>query len=326
MIVGKDLEIWLGDRPSQRRTRAAVDAFARAWNDGPAHRAFGAALAGLDVPAAEDVAAVVENLLADDFWVDFLVDGLVEALGEDPYFDPPFAHLNSDIHNGLVVYEDDYVSIAAGVTSAHQLAAKKNAKGGARSIAFSGQLTLFKFVRAGGALLSFWEAPAITEAFSAPKAGRCARAGERKLRDGEMVVVDGRRQAFVIEHATANMVVLQATVKPGRAPLAVEYDSETLGFVGCSAADDTASRIQMIATLLRKLDCAAAFPAIAAFLDHPNFFVRWHIMRELLGLDARAALPNLREMAAHDPHPETRRAATAALARVEAQLAPRKAA
>ena len=326
MIVGKDLEIWLGDRPGQRRTRDAVDAFARAWNDGPVHRAFGAALAGLGAPAAEDVAAVVENFLADDFWVDLLVGGLIEALAADPYFEPPFAHINTDIHNGLVVYEDDHVSIAAGVTGAHQLAAKKNAKGGPRSIAFSGQLTIFKFVRAGGARLSFWEAPAITEDFSAATAGRCAPAGERELRDGDMVVVDGRRQAFVIEHADANMIVVQATVKPGRAPLAVEYDSETLAYVGCSAADDTASRIQMISTLLRKLDCAAAFPAIAAFLAHPNFFLRWHVMKELLGLDARAALPHLREMAARDPHPEARRAAKAALARVEAELETRKAA
>ena len=91
-----------------------------------------------------------------------------------------------------------------------------------------------------------------------------------------------------------NLVILQATVKPDRAPLSVEYDAATGAYVGCSAADDSASRIQMIATLLRKLGHDAAFPAIAAFLDHPNFFVRWHVMRELLGLDAAAALPHLR--------------------------------
>jgi hypothetical protein len=31
-------------------------------------------------------------------------------------------------------------------------------------------------------------------------------------------------------------------------------------YVACSAADDSASRIQMISTLLRKLDCEAAVP------------------------------------------------------------------
>ena len=37
---------------------------------------------------------------------------------------------------------------------------------------------------------------------------------------------------------------------------------------------------------------------MAGFLDHPDFFVRWHVMRELLGLDAAAALPHLKRMAA----------------------------
>lgn len=326
MIVGEELQRWLSDRAAQRRTEASVGAFAEAWNSGPVHRAIGAALAGLADADAEAVAAVVANLFADDFCVDALVDGLTDALRADPYFEPPFRHISSDIHSGLVVYEDDLVSIAAGVSRAAQLAAKKNGARGPRSIAFSGQLTLFKFLKSGGARLSFWKCPPITDDFSAASAGQCVRAGERLLSDGDVIVVDGRCESFVIEHAAANLVVLQATVKPGRAPLAVEYDSETRAYVACSAADDSASRIQMIATLLRKLDCAAAFPAIAAFLDHPNFFVRWHVMKELLGIDAGAALPHLRKMAARDPHPEARKAARAVLDRIEAGDAARKAA
>jgi HEAT repeats len=321
MIVGEELQRWIGDPEAQRRTEAAVNSFAESWNAGPVHRAIGAAMQSAPAGNAEAVAAVVANLFADDFWLDALVEGLADALAADPYFEPPFRHLNSDIHSGLVVYEDEHVSIAAGVSRVAQLAAKKSGKRGPLSVAFSGQLTLFKFVKAGGARLSFWECPPITEVFSAASAGRCRRAGERDLSDGEIVLVDGRRQSFVIEHAKANMIVLQATVKAGRAPLALEYDSETRGFVGCSAADDSASRIQMISTLLGKLDCAAAFPVIAGFVDHPNFFVRWHVMKELLGLDAMAALPHLRQMAALDPHPEVRSTAAAVLAQLERKAA-----
>lgn len=321
MIVGDELGHWLTDRIAQRGTRERIDAFAAAWNAGPVHRAIGAAMASAPAGNAEAVAAVVANLFADDFWLDALVDGLAEALREDPYFEAPFRHLDSDIHSGLVVYEDEHVSIAAGVSRAGQLAAKKTAKRGPLSIAFSGQLDLFKFVKAGRARLSFWECPPIAEDFSAATAGRCRHTGWREIEDGELVLVDGRRQSFVIEHAAANMIVLQATVKAGRAPLAVEYDSETRAYVGCSAADDSASRIQMISTLLRKLDCAAAFPVIAAFVDHPNFFVRWHVMKELLGLDAMAALPHLRQMAALDPHPEVRSTAAAVLAQLERKAA-----
>ena len=274
-------------------------------------------MAQVPVRTAEAVAEAVRALFVDAGWVDRLLALLADAMRSDPFFEPPFRHINSDIHSGLIVFEDDLVSIAAGVSGAAQLAAKKKMKRGRTSIAFSGQLTVFKFVKAGGALISLWEAPPITRGFSAAAAGRCKRKGERCIADGETLVMDGRRDSFVIEHATSNLVVLQATVKPDQAPVSVEYDSVTHDYVGCSAADDSASRIQMITTLLRKLDCNEAFPTIAEFLDHPSFFVRWHVMRELLGLDAEAALPHLKRMAAGDPHPETRRAARSVLERIE---------
>ena len=315
MIVGDELRAWVGDRDRQRSTSNAADDFSRRWGRGPVHQKFVSAMAALPERSSEAVVAQMRQLFADDDWVDGLLASLAEGMRADPFLDPPFRHINSDIHRGLIVFEDDNVAIAAGVSGVAELAAKKSADRAATSIAFSGQVTVLKFVRAGGARLSFWEAPLIDDGFSAAAAGNCVRTGERSLADGEILVVDGRRQAFIIEHARANLVVLQATVKPDQAPLSVEYDSRSFGYVGCSAADDSASRIQMISTLLRKLDCAAAFPAIAGFLDHPNFFVRWHVMRELLGLDAMAALPHLERMAAGDPHPETRRAARAVLDR-----------
>jgi hypothetical protein len=44
-------------------------------------------------------------------------------------------------------------------------------------------------------------------------------------------------------------------------------------------------------------------------LKSPHFYTRWHIMREMLALDAEAALPDLQRLAAQDPHPEVRAAA-----------------
>jgi HEAT repeat protein len=129
----------------------------------------------------------------------------------------------------------------------------------------------------------------------------------------------------VIEQARANLLILHAEISLDAAPLSVEYDSATFSYVGCSATGDGASRIQMLATLLRKLGCDEAFPTLAGFLDHQDFFVRWHVMRELLGIDAGAALPHLKRMAARDPHADVRRAARTVLDRLEAPK-PRKAA
>nr|MDQ4087041.1 HEAT repeat domain-containing protein [Pseudomonadota bacterium] len=297
---------------------ARSDAVAARWAEGPVHRRFAEAMRALPAPRAEAVADAIRTIFADDGWVDALVATLARAMREDPFFAVPFRHINSDVHTGVIVYEDDKVSIAAGVSQAPLLAAKKNRARGSLSVAFSGQVSVMKFVKGGRARLSFWEIDPITADFTAAGAGTCRSTGERLIADGDILTVDGRSQSFVIEHAASNLLVLQATVKPDQAPLSVEYDAHTRAYVGCSAADDSASRIQMITTLLRKLGAERAFPAMAEFVEHPNFFVRWHVMRELLGLDAVAALPHLKRMAARDPHPETRRCARIVLDRLEA--------
>ncbi len=325
MIVGEKLKAWTQDRAAQRETQADVDAFGHNWGLGPIHRRFDDAMASLPSPAsAEQVAGTIRLLFADNGWVDVLVSSLAKKMLADPFFDPPFRNLNSDVHSGLLVFEDEKVSIAAGVTGALQLATKKNRPRGATSVGFSGQLNVLKFVKAGGATLSFWEAPPIDAGFTAAYAGTCHRIGVRTIEDGEIFTVDGRRQSYVIEAQRSSLVMLQATIAVDQAPLSVEYDSATGAWLGCSATGDTSSRIQMITTLLRKLDHQAAFPAIAAFLDHQDFFVRWHVMKELLGLDAEAALPHLKRMAATDPHPDPRRAARLVLDRLEAPAAPAK--
>jgi HEAT repeats len=317
MTVAQQLQDWLADRDRQRRSVAAADAFASEWDAGPVHRRFDAAIAALPEQSAEALAESMRALLADDCWVDSLIAGLAARLRDDPFFDPPFRAIGSDVHRGLIVYEDPRVSIAVGVSAVADLAAKKNAKRGPTSIGFTGRVSVIKFVKAGGARLSFWSAPRITAGFTAAEAGRCEPAGTRAIADGEILVIDGRRQSFVIEHARANLFLLQAEIDLDQAPLSVEYDSASRLYVGCSATDGSASRLQMITTLLRTLDCAAAVPAMAAFLDHPDFFVRWHVMKELLCLNAAAALPHLKRMAARDPHPEARRAARAVLDRLD---------
>jgi hypothetical protein len=316
MIIEDELRSWLVDRGREQRTYAAMDGFAKRWVDGEVERRFKAAIADLPEKSAETIAAAASILLSDDQWLGSLISLAVDELRQDVFFVPHFPAISSDINNGLLVFDHEELSIAVSVADASRLAAKKNASTRA-SISFTGQIDLLRVIRSGGAELSFWEAPRIEAAFTAEQAGRCVRTAMRHLQDGEVLVVDGRHQSYVIEHAASNVVVLQASVKRDRAPLAVEYDSVTHEFIGCSAADDGASRIQMIATLLRKMRCAESFDVIAEFLDDPNFFVRWHVMRELLGLDAAAALPHLCRLASSDPHPEVRRAAGAVLARLD---------
>lgn len=320
MIVDAELAAWGADRRRQRETSDAANRLALAWGQGPVHRRFGETFDAVTEDSAESVAAAAAALLADDAWLDGLIDTLAAEMRRNPWFEPPFRALNGDLHTGLIVYEDDKVTIAAGISRAAPLAARKTAKRNAASVNFTGQVSVLKFVKAGRATLSFWEAPEIGLHFSAETAAPCRHTGRRRIEDGEILTIDGRRQAYAIDRVRSNMLLVQAVVKTGQAPLSVEYDAATCAYVGASAVDDSDSRIQMVTTLVRKLGRADAVPVLARFLDHPSFFVRWHVMREMLGLDVAAALPHLRRMAEADPHPDARVAAGSVLGRAEQAL------
>lgn len=326
MIVGSELAGFAADRRRQRESLEAIARSATDWRQGEYHRRFADTLALVDADDADGIAASVQRLFADDAWLDALIAAFAGELRRNPWFDPPFPALTGDLQTGLLVYDDDKVAIAAGVIRIAQIAERKSGKRGATSVNFSGQVSVVKFVKAGGATLSFWEAPPIGWDFTGESAGRCRQVERRRIADGETIVVDGRHQGYVIDHVRSSLLVVQAEVKAGRAPVSVEYDSVSHEFVGCSALDDSDSRIQMITTLVRKLGHAEAVPVLVRFLDHPRFFVRWHVMRELLGIDVAAALPHLRRMAAEDPHPDARAVAGTVLGRAEQALGQRKAA
>lgn len=328
MIIDADLKAWLTDRAAHRRCDADTHAFGDEWGATAPHRDFDAAMAALPRDAsAEAVTAAAIALLSDDGWLDSLVARLAGAMRGSQWFEPPFRALHTDIHTGLLVYEDSHLSIAAGASRLTALALRKQAGRGKGSVNFTGQISILKFVKAGGVRMAFWECDPIGPEFSGASAGQCRPAGTRAIADGEIVAVDGRRESFVFEHAAANFVVIQANVKTGQAPVSAEYDCGSRGFIGCSAVDEGDCRIQMVATLARTLGHEEAFAAIAGFLDHPSFFVRWHAMKELLGIDVAAAWPHLKRMAIRDPHPEPRAAARLVLDRIAAApVLPRKAA
>ena len=91
---------------------------------------------------------------------------------------------------------------------------ERAAQGG--SISFSGQLSTCLFVKTGGARLPSGKRRASPGFQRGPC--RVLRAHRRAvLADGRSLTVDGRHQSYIIEHAAANMVILQADVKVDQA-------------------------------------------------------------------------------------------------------------
>lgn len=309
MIAGEALSAWFADKARQERSQAAVQQFVDEWTGSPLMGGLTRELTLMEQPTPDEVIAAARRFFdrADDLAA--LLGALIERCRADPFFMPPFHPLTSEIHSGLLLFQHEHLSIGFGVSGVDMLAAKKSGRRGPASIGFSGLWNLFRYVKAGDALVSCWEAEPIGAGFSAGGTGKCRCTGRRRIADGEEILIDGSRESFIVEHASSDMLYLQAMVTMGAAPLAAEYDSATRAFIHAMSTDEASSRVQMMATLLREMDRDDAVPVLRELLASPHFYTRWHIMRELLALDAEAALPDLRRMAQADPHPEVRAAA-----------------
>ncbi|WP_129790588.1 HEAT repeat domain-containing protein [Sphingosinicella sp. CPCC 101087] len=304
---------WLADRDAQATSLRRIERFAHEYGAHSLVRQLERDLAALQERTPEALIGAARAFMDGDRELDALMRALFAESRADPFFRPPFHPVSSEIHESLLLYHHPDLSISFGVTGLDMLAAKKTGRRGPASINFTGFVTLLRFIKAGSATLSFWEAPEITAGFSAASAGRCRLVERRRIRDGEDILVDGRRQSFVIEHAAGDILFFQAVARTGGAPVGAEFDSEGHHLVGATSADEASSRLEMMVSLLRALERDEAFPLLEEALGNPNFHTRWHVMREMLAMDADAALPSLRKLASDDPHPDVRAAARQAL-------------
>ena len=313
MIPRQELSRWLADPQAQDATSDRFSDIARKVKALPFVERLREELDSLSQPSAADVLACAQRAMEDEDGLAEMFSCLIQAAADDPYFRPALRNVSSEIHSGILLFDTAGLTLFVAVLPADGLAAKRRARDGARSMVFPGHQSLYKFVRSGGATFSFWEAPQIEAGFTADTSGRCRLLERRRIEDGELLKIDGSRYSFVIEHAASDLVYLQAVASAGRAPLTVEYDSDTREFAGASSTDEVSSRTQMMLSLLRTMERPDAVPVMIAMLDNPHFYARWQAMRELLALDAEAALPHLQAMAEADPHPEVRSAAAATL-------------
>lgn len=129
-----------------------------------------------------------------------------------------------------------------------------------------------------------------------------------------MLQFDTTREAFSLSHATGDILLLELAVQPP-SPLPIRsYDIATGRLVHVSAARRDSSFRTMALALLRSFGRTDAVPLFLDATHAGDFAARWSALRELVALDPAAAQPRLAAMAAADPHPEIRRAATATLA------------
>ena len=314
MIMGETLAAWLDDRAARAATAGAMRAQAEGIAALPALVELKQALGSAAERGATAVLALARRFIEDDAAIAAIVDRAISAAAGDPFCRPPLRASRNSVQDGLLLFSDPALTVQLAVTSADALALKRASSKEAAAISFTGQRSLFRFVKAGGATLSVWSAPFIGPGFTVAAAGRCRRRERRRPADGEVIEFDGRCESFVVDGALSDLVYLFAATPLEAGPVGVDYDPRSCEPIAASSTDDAGSRTQMMLALLRTMGRRDAAPLFAELLDAPHFHARWQAMRELLALDAELAFPHLRHMAGSDPHPEVRAAAADTLA------------
>jgi hypothetical protein len=131
MIAGAAFADWLADRDSQRRSLVAVNAFAERWRLQPLMTRLERALADLPERTTGAVLDAAREFLNNTGEIGLFVNQLIAASRKDPYFRPPLAAMMSEIHAGLLLFNNPDLSISLSVTGVDMLAAKKVQAGGA---------------------------------------------------------------------------------------------------------------------------------------------------------------------------------------------------
>ncbi len=309
MIPGNALAEWLENRREQAFTNAAREECRRELSSLEPIARLNRELDAAPGAEAEAILACGRRFLEDPDAARSCLDLMNSFAERDFFFRPPLPNLSGEVHTGLLLLDRPQLTMLLAVASPDALATKRKIRRGPASIAFPGALSVYKFVKAGRATLSFWE----TSGPAWEGRGRCRLVERRPIDDGEILELDGRYQGFVVDRAEGDLVYVHTSTPVGAAPLVAEYDSVTLEFIGGSSADEASSRTLMMLSLLRLMDRGDAAPLFSEALGSSHFYARWHAMREYLALDPALALPHLREMAEADPHPEVRVAAARTL-------------
>lgn len=289
---------------------------AQAWFAGAPVARLRAAFADLDPQDVDAVAEAARAVLHDADWITPLLAPLIDALSDDPWFEPPLRVTRDRLRTTVELLE-----LPAGVLGATVFNGAALARPSPETtLVSSGRLVVARYAVTNGALLHRWHAGDADARFCAATAPTLTALPPLTLHDGDVVTIDGRTRAHLIEGAGGEVVALTfATRTTG---LVREYARESGRLLRVAATDQDQSRTRLLLTLLRHEGRRDAIDCFEAATHAPAFHLRWAAMREWLALDATSALPRLRSLAATDPHPEVSAVACATLPLVEARLCP----
>jgi hypothetical protein len=284
-------------------------------------RALRADLDAMEDPSFEDMLPAFQALLASPSLTRYFEDEVACSLDSDIHQ----AHgqaIDNEAMQGLQIIDSQHYAIAVVVSDPTAIADKKRRTANlATSVMMTPKDLLVRFIKAGGARITFYTCDEVNDSNPARPDMRCDAGRTVAVHDGDTFVLRAGRDSFSVESAESVVCFAQAYAKHSTASVMPEFDSGSRRLIGLSATNDKSSRIQMMATILRLFGHERAFEIAEPFAAHQDYFVRWYVMRELIAIDSARALPLVEAMATNDPHPQVRDTAVRTLAMLRPAIA-----
>jgi hypothetical protein len=229
----------------------------------------------------------------------------------NPFYGSSFQSVEGPFFSGLVLASTDSFTVVLMALHGYEIeVAKQRREGDRRTLAFGGVGSYVRFFRGRDIKLRTWSIPPFSDDDD-------LSALRLKPELGPVEVFQtGDRRAFgphetfeyVCEGGSSALMMQVQMHRNGR-PMALEFDVDTGALIGASSPAQEPTRLQMLATAMRMFERHDAFDDVLQLLDHPAHFVRWHGMRECIGMDSQRAYPHLVRLSEEDPQPSVQRAA-----------------
>ncbi|QGY76407.1 HEAT repeat domain-containing protein [Xanthomonas hyacinthi] len=222
--------------------------------------------------------------------------------------------LESEAFYGVVFYSNPHVNISVLALPPVVISLKqaKNLAKNKKSVTVQGNDTLMKFISPGDATIELWHAEPFGSATALGNQTAVPLPYINPVR-GESVFLEGGRHGLSIKHCISSVLMVLITRRRPRTSVSAHYRTDDGSLFSCSSASVMSSRAQLLVTTVRELGFSKGISTLIELLDHPDHFVRWHVMREALALDMAVAKPHLVRLASNDVHPQVREVAKKSL-------------
>ena len=243
----------------------------------------------------------------------------ISNMEADEFYVYPIAGHTTSFAQRIIIDSNDHFDLSldiidSGLLSKYKSQSKMNLK--ERGVSFYGRETVTYFIKSGGMNISNWSHNTPVKKL---EGASCQFDGNKIVNDGD-VVYKKANETYMFESSTDNAIVISLEVKRNSSPLSLMFSAYDYKLKFQNPSDEIDSRVQLHISLLKSMNYIDAVPTIKKFLSHPQHYIRWYAMQQLLGLDALLVLEELEFMAKSDVHEEVRFAATQTWNLVQQQL------